>query len=99
VEGTVYHPRVPAEARKFVTYYEGVSQELGDKFWTELSLAIAKACKYPSRHHFDQLGAGLRRSNLKNFPVHFLFRIFADHIRITTVRHDRCRPSHGIRRR
>jgi hypothetical protein len=99
VAGIVYHPKVPSEAREFLGYYEGVSRELGDKFWTELSLAIAKAGKHPKRHHFDQLGAGLRRSNLKSFPVHFLFRVFPYHVRITTVRHDRCRPSDGIRRR
>jgi hypothetical protein len=86
VHDIVYHFKVPAEAREFLDYYENVSQELGDKFWKELSFAIANAGEYPTRHHFDQLGAGLRRCNLKNFPIHFLFRIFPNHIRITTVR-------------
>jgi len=95
----VYHPRVPAEVREILSYYEDVSSELGDRFWSELFAAIEYAGRYPERHHFDMLGVGLRRCNLKDFPIHFLFRVFPKHIRVTVVRHDHRRPEFGIRRK
>jgi len=93
-----YHPKIPKEAREFLAYYEGISERLGDKFWAELTSAIDNAGKHPERHHYNQLGNGLRRSNLKNFPVHFLFRIYQKQIRITTLRHNKCKPITAIRR-
>ena len=93
-----YNPKVPVEVRELLEYYDGISRELGDRFWSELSAAIEYAGRHPERHHFDPLGLGLRRSNLKDFPIHFLFRVFPGHVRVTVVRHDLRRPSFGIRR-
>ena len=95
----VYHPRVPSEARELVEYYDDISTELGNRFWRELIAAIEHAQEHPEMHHFDYLGVGLRRSNLKKFPVHFLFRVFPDKIRITVVKHHKQRPTYGIRRK
>jgi hypothetical protein len=93
-----YNPKVPAEVRELLEYYDGISRELGDRFWSELSTALNYTKRHPTRHHFDSLGVGLRRVNLTDFPIHFLFRVFPDHIRVTVVRHDHRRPSFGIRR-
>lgn len=95
----VYNPRVSSEVREILRYYEDISPELGERFWTELFAAIEYAARFPERHHFDMLGVGLRRSNLKEFPIHFLFRIFPNFIRVTVVRHDQRRPEFGIRRK
>ena len=92
----LYHPKVPGEVRGFLEYYESISGELGDSFWQELTEAIEYARGYPERHHFDRTGR--RRGNLKRFPIHFLFRVFPDMIRITAVRHDRQDPGYGARR-
>ncbi len=89
----IYHPKVPAEVRLFLDHYDSISTDLGDSFWHELTEAISYAKEYPERHHFDHTGR--RRSNLKRFPIHFLFRILSGVIRITTVRHDRQDPSYG----
>jgi plasmid stabilization system protein ParE len=94
-----YHPSVPTEVRDILGYYEDISQDLGDRFWSDLLVTIDYASRYPERHHFDLIGAGLRRSNLKDFPIHFLFRVFPDYIRVTVVRHDRRNPSYGSRRK
>jgi plasmid stabilization system protein ParE len=91
-----YHPKVPAEVQAFLEYYEAISPKLGDAFWLELSEAIERARDYPERHHFDRTGR--RRSNLKRFPVHFLFRILPHSIRITAVRHERQAPGYGVKR-
>jgi plasmid stabilization system protein ParE len=93
-----YHPRVPSEAREILAYYEDISPSLGDRFWADLTAALEYARCHPERHHFDLIGAGLRRSNLKDFPIHFLFRVFPDYVRITVIRHDKRKPSYGSRR-
>jgi plasmid stabilization system protein ParE len=94
---TYYHPLVPAEVRQFVSYYEDRSNSLADEFWNELKEAIDYASRFPERHHFD--ASGRRRSNLKRFPFHFLFRVYSDRIRVTVIRHNQQKPSHGIRRK
>lgn len=91
-----FHPRVPGEVRKIISYYEEIAPELAEDFWLELNEAIRSAQVNPERHHFDP--SGRRRGNLKRFPYHFLFRVFSDHIRITIVRHDRRNPSLGNKR-
>ena len=92
----VYHPKVPVEVRAFLDHYDSISPALGDLFWDELSEAISYARDYPERHHFDHTGR--RRSNLKRFPIHFLFRVFPGVIRVTAVRHDRQDPGYGSKR-
>lgn len=92
----VYHPAAPGEAREAARYYSDKSETLADDFWEELLEAIEYARQFPERHHFDPCGK--RRSNLKRFPYHFLFRIFDTHIRITTIRHNHRQPGHGTRR-
>lgn len=93
----VYHPKVPAEVRAYLDHYEAISPDLGDSFWQELTEAIEYVRNHPERHHFDRTGR--RRSNLRRFPIHFLFRILPDTIRITAVRHDRQNPGYGSARR
>jgi plasmid stabilization system protein ParE len=92
----VYHPKVPAEVREFLAHYESISSDLGNALWDELTEAIDYAREFPERHHFDHTGS--RRSNLKRFPIHFLFRILPEAIRITAVRHDRQNPRFGTKR-
>ena len=89
----VYHPRVPAEVREILAYYDEVSPVVGDEFWQELTEALRLAREFPERHHFDP--SGRRRGNLKRFPYHFLFRVFDETVRITVVRHDQRNPKFG----
>lgn len=93
----VYHPKIPAEVHNFIEHYDAISCDLGDSFWEELTEAIEYAREFPERHYFDRTGR--RRSNLKRFPIHILFRVFPDMIRITAVRHDRQDSGHGARRK
>ena len=91
-----YHPRVPREVRDIVSYYTGISERLGDGFWSELTSAIEQARQFPERHHFDS--PGRRRSNLTRFPYHFLFQVHPTEIVVTVVRHDSRNPGYGSRR-
>ena len=97
MRAVVYHPKVPAEVRAFLDHYDAISPDLGDSFWQELIEAIDSARDHPERHHFDRTGR--RRSNLKRFPIHFLFRILPGKIRVTAVRHDKQDPGYGSTRR
>ncbi len=92
-----YHPKVPAEVREILAYYEGISAALADEFWSELGEALRYAQEHPKRHHFDP--SGRRRSNLRIFPYHFLFRVFDTSVRITAVRHNHRHPGFGSRRK
>ena len=92
-----FNPKVPEEAREFLDYYSGISGEIAESFWRELWGAINHACEFPERHHFD--ATGLRRAPLERFPVHFLFKVFPEYIRVTVLRHDRRDPRYGSKRR
>ena len=97
MRAVVYHPKVPAEVRAFLDHYDAISSDLGDSFWQELTEAIDYAREHPERHHFDRTGR--RRSNLKRFPIHILFRILPGVIRVTVVRHDKQDPGYASTRR
>lgn len=92
-----YHPKVPGEARALLEHYDRISEKLGDAFWGELTETIHGVRQYPERHHFDRTGR--RRANLKRFPVHVLFRVLPDSIRVTAIRHDKQDPAYGARRK
>ncbi len=91
-----YHPKAPEDANKLLDHYDLISPELGDAFWSELLSGIERARQEPEHHHFD--ATGLRRGNLKRFPVHFLFRVREESIRVTAIRHNRQKPSFGSKR-
>jgi len=93
----VYHPAVQRDVNKILKHYESISGRLADEFWEELTSRIAATSQNPGRSHFST--ASLRRSNLRRFPYHFLFRELPEKIRITVVRHNRRHPDHGVRRR
>jgi len=99
VKEVYFHPKAPSEARELFRYYESISPELAEEFWAELESAIAYASKYPQRNHFDRIGVGLRRSNLKRFPVHFLYKVFDDYIRIAVIKHDKRNHRLGLKRK
>lgn len=93
----VYHPKVPGEARALLHHYEAISPRLADLFWDELLSVIEQIRIHPTRHHFDR--TGLKRSNLRRFPVHILFRVLQYQIRIIVICHDRRDPAFGSQRK
>ena len=67
-----FHPRVPGEVRKIISYYEEIAPELAEDFWLELNEAIRSAQVNPERHHFDPSGSG--EVILSDSPIIFSFR-------------------------
>lgn len=93
----LYHSAIQGEIREILDHYEAISGRVGDDFWVELTEAFDCAPRLPERHHFDS--SGRRRSNLKRFPYHFLFRTSDAQIKVTVVRHNSRQPAYGIRRK
>ncbi|HUS35820.1 MAG TPA: type II toxin-antitoxin system RelE/ParE family toxin [Verrucomicrobiae bacterium] len=92
-----FHPLVQKDINAILRYYDGISTKLGDRFFAELTAAFDAALSNPQRGHPAELG--LRSVNLDSFPFHFLYRILADRIRVTIVRHHKRHPRVGVHRR
>ena len=92
----LYHSSVQREIRDALDYYGDISERLADDFWDELTAAFDYARRFPLRHHFDP--SGRRRSNLRRFPYHFLFRVSDSAVKIIVVRHNAHNPGYGSRR-
>jgi plasmid stabilization system protein ParE len=93
----IFHPIAANEAREIESDYAKISEEIADRFWSELNEAIDEVFDRPEQQHFDP--SGYRRRNLKKFPYHILFEIRMDCIRIMVIRHHHRNPSFGMRRR
>jgi len=93
----VIHPSAAKDAREIAALYAKISDELRDKFWSEIDDAIDGIEQYPERHHYD-LG-GRRRANLKRFPYHILFEERLECNRVMVIRHHHRDPHYGSRRR
>lgn len=93
----LYHSAIQRELRDILGYYDAISDQLADDFWEELTTAFESARRFPERHHFDP--SGRRRSNLKRFPYHFLFRTSSSQIKVIVVRHNSRNSGYGSRRK
>ena len=51
----------------------------------------------PQRFHF--IAEGWRRTSLQSFPDHFVYEERPGLVKIPVLRHDKRRPSYGLRRR
>ena len=92
-----YHAAVQADVNQALRRYDKCSRRLGEEFWNELRMYIKAAAANPLRFH--PYVRELRRANLKRFPYHFLYRVLADRIRVTAVRHHKQSPRFGLQRR
>lgn len=91
-----FHRRVQADLNKILEKYLFISNELGDDFFEEFMSGIRKATENPQFFHFD--ASGLRRCNLYRFPYHFLYDVRDSGVRVWVLRHDKQKPSFGMRR-
>ena len=91
-----FHPRVQQDVTEILTYYEGISPALADRFWEESETGVQCIQESPTRCHLD--ASGLRLLNMSRLPYHILFRIRHDTVKVVVVRHHRRRTSLGTRR-
>lgn len=95
----VYHVAARSDVLEIVEYYEREGgAELADRFTAELEDFIRRVAENPLA--YSEFKHGIRRANLRRFPHHILYRILDEQtIKITSVKHDRRRPSYGLQRR
>src|SRR5215831_10326982 len=92
------HPLAHSDVARIVDYYKAAGgPDLADDFYSELRLFLDKAADSPEAYAIRE--RDIRRVNLERFPFHFLYRVVGERVRILAVRHNRRRPSLGIRRR
>jgi hypothetical protein len=91
-----FHRRVQSDFNKILEKYFAVSDDLGDDFYDEFMSGLRKAIRNPQFFHFD--ASGLRRCNLHRFPYHFLYDSREGIVSVWVLRHDKQKPSFGMRR-
>jgi len=79
-----FHRRVHADLKEILGKYYDISHQLGEDFFAEFQVGLAKAVENPRRFHFDR--SGLRRCNLDRFPYHFLYDIHPENFRVWVLR-------------
>lgn len=92
-----FHSAVQPDVNKILRHYDQLSNRLGDEFWHELSSAIEPIEASPLR--YQPAVGDLRRANRDRFPYHLIYRVLADRIRITAVRHHKQHPRRALTRR
>jgi hypothetical protein len=65
--------RIIPDIEEALSYYDSISFELGEKFESELIIALNKIENNP--HHYFNLNQTLRRTNLQNFPYKLVYLI------------------------
>jgi plasmid stabilization system protein ParE len=95
--GFVLHPAVRKDLKGIIAYYKKVaSPRVADNFYDEFLRAAEEAAKRP--RSFSARERDTRRVNFTRLPYHLLFRVRADEIVVTVVRHNKRHPSFGMDR-
>jgi plasmid stabilization system protein ParE len=93
------HPRAHREVFDIIDHYKSASgSKVAGEFFDELKTAVENAAANPTRHHFDLI-ANCRRVELQTFPYHFLYELKGELILIFVIRHNKRRPTFGLRRK
>jgi len=80
-----YHPDFPRDIRKFFQKYREIYPALGERFLSEIDIAIADVIAGPDyAGHFVRLGTRtvrtFRRRNLDSFPFFVLYGHSPEHL-------------------
>jgi len=95
---TRFHRLIQKDLKSAISHYdEAGGSKLGDRFFGEVEIAIARIENNPSGHHFSD--GGLRKVALRSFPYHFLYEADSNIIWIAVLRHDRRHPNFGLSRK
>jgi hypothetical protein len=70
-----FHPDAEKELVEAENYYDGIREELGDRFRAEIEKVIARILSFPNA--WQQLSQGIRRRNLKTFLYGIVYRVKA----------------------
>ncbi|MCF7675148.1 MAG: type II toxin-antitoxin system RelE/ParE family toxin [Akkermansiaceae bacterium] len=94
-----FHPAVQSDINEVPDCYAERSETVADRFWKEFHDRLASIEQDPGRSGFLDLGRGLRRARLRDFPHLIIFYQFDNTVKVTCVKHEKRHPLRGLRRR
>jgi plasmid stabilization system protein ParE len=75
-----FHPHAEKELEELEDHYDGIREELGNRFRGDIESTIARILEFPKA--WQPLSFVVRRCRLSNFPLGIIYRIKASEIRI-----------------
>ena len=93
----IFHPRIRADLREILDYYDDRSDPAGDRFYVEFEATVARIKHMPRQ--FPLLDELRRRCHFPNIPDHIVYEIDGERILITVLRHHSRHSSFGLRRK
>lgn len=88
----ILHPEADAEFLDAVRHYAGISRELGDRFYDEVSALLRSVCAHP--HRYRMFDPPVRRALGDDFPYAVLFAVKADYVWVVAVMPLKRRPGY-----
>jgi toxin ParE1/3/4 len=85
------------EFRRYIRWYEGESDGLGDRLWSEIQAAVELISSHPAigevvrRAHVRGV---VRRVPLRHFPFFLVYREYPDHLEVVALAHTSRRPDY-----
>jgi len=87
-----FHPHAERELKEIENHYDGILNELGDRFREDVELTIMRILKFPDG--WQPLSKVVRRCRLGGFPYGIIYRVKPVGIRILAVMHQRREPNY-----
>ncbi len=67
------HPHAEKELEDVENYYDGINEDLGDRFRAEIEMALSRIIKFPNA--WQPLTKKVRRRRLIDFPYGIVYRV------------------------
>jgi plasmid stabilization system protein ParE len=80
-----FHPHAEKELEEIESYYDGIDEELGDRFREETKTTISRILKFPNG--WQPMSKVIRRCQLNDFPYGIIYRLESNGIFVLAVAH------------
>ena len=87
-----FHPHAEKELLEIESYYDGIIEELGNRFREEIEITISRIMKFPNG--WQSLSPVVRRCRLISFPYGIIYRVTPNEIRVLAVMHQHREPTY-----
>lgn len=91
-----FHPHAEKELDEIESYYDDVSEELGNRFREEIKTTISRILKFPNG--WSPISKVNRRCQLNDFPYGIIYRLESNAIFVLAVSHLRRKPDYWMYR-
>lgn len=87
-----FHPHSEKELEEIETHYDSLSEELGNRFRSDIELTISRILKFPNA--WQPLSSIVRRCRLSGFPYGIVYQIRSRAIYLLAVMHNHRKPNY-----